>query len=49
MTFSGAMELLYKVGYGLTTVLGIAQGLFVLYKNPRSRVNVTWALTCFLI
>ncbi len=38
------MELLYKSCYGLTTVLGVAQGLFVLCKNPRSRVNVTWAL-----
>lgn len=43
------MEFLYKFCFGLTTCLGIAQGLLVLYKNPRSRVNVTWALTSFVV
>ena len=43
------MELLYKTCYGLTAFLGVVQGLFVLYKNPRSRVNVMWALMNFAI
>jgi len=44
-----SMELLYRVCYGFTTLLGIAQGFFVLYKNPRSRINVTWSLMCFMV
>lgn len=43
------MELIYKTCYGLTTVLGIIQGVFILYKNPRSRINVTWALTSLAV
>ena len=43
------MELLYKLCWGLTTVFGISLGLFVLCKNYRSRVNVTWALTNFAL
>ena len=43
------MELLYKVCYGLTTVLGVTQGVFVLCKNPRSKINVTWALVSFSV
>ena len=43
------MELLYKFCYALTTLAGIVLGFFVLYKNPRSRVNVTWALTSFAV
>jgi len=43
------MEFLYKFCYGLTVLAGISLGLFVLCKNPRSRVNVTWALTSFAI
>ena len=43
------MEFLYKFCYGLTTLLGFAQGLFVLSKNPRSRVNVIWAMMSFSV
>ena len=43
------MEFLYKFCYGLTTLSGIGLGLLVLAKNPRSRVNVTWALTSFAV
>ncbi len=43
------MEFLYKFCFGLTTLSGIGLGLFVLYKNPRSRVNVTWALLSLAI
>ena len=44
-----SMELLYRFCYGLTTLLGIGQGIFVLYKNPRSRINVTWGLMSFMV
>ncbi len=43
------MGFLYKFCYGLTTLLGFAQGLFVLSKNPRSRVNVLWSLMSFSV
>ena len=38
------MELLYQLCYGLTVLGGVGLGLFVLWKNSRSRVNVTWGL-----
>lgn len=39
-----AAELVYRIGYTLTTISSIGHGIFVLYKNPRSRINVVWAL-----
>ena len=43
------MELLYKFCMGLTTLSGVILGLFVLYKNPRSRINITWVFTNFAV
>ncbi len=43
------MEFLYKFCYSLTALFGVFQGVFVLCRNPRSRVNVTWALTNFSV
>jgi len=43
------MQILYQTCYWLTTALCISLGLFVLWKNPRSGVNVTWALMSFAV
>jgi len=43
------MQILYQTCYGLTTALCISLGLFVLWKNPRSGINVTWALMSFAV
>ena len=38
------MEHIFKVGYGIITICAISFASFVLWKNPKSSVNVTWAL-----
>jgi signal transduction histidine kinase len=38
------MELVYKVGYNFIAFCAISFAAFVLWKNPRSSVNATWAL-----
>ncbi len=43
------MEFLYKFCYWLTALSSLCQGIFVLYKNPRSRINITWALLTFVV
>ncbi len=42
-------EILYHACYGLTALTGVSLGIFVLWKNPRSRINVTWALMSFAV
>ena len=38
------MYSLYKIGLSLDASISFALGVFVLTKNPRSRINVTWFL-----
>ncbi len=43
------MHFVYIFFYALTSALSLSQGLFVLRKNPRSRINITWALLSFAV
>lgn len=38
------MELIYKIGFGVIAACAVSFAAFVLWKNPRSSVNITWAL-----
>jgi signal transduction histidine kinase len=43
------MELLYRFGFWITVICSSGLGLFVLSKNPRSTVNITWCLMCLSV
>src|SRR3990167_2096790 len=39
------MELLYRFGYGFIALCAMAFAIVSLWKNRRSLINITWALT----